>query len=90
MSGSTPSTPSLKEELAALRARLEAGRPPEAVAMMHRAVDELRASDAASRVLKVRDRAPEFVLPDAAGTLVDSRRLVAAGPLVVTFYRGRW
>ena len=90
MSDSTPSAPSLKEELKALRARLETARPPEAVATMHRAVDELRASDAASRVLKVGDRAPEFVLPDAAGTLVDSRRLLAAGPLVITFYRGRW
>jgi hypothetical protein len=90
MADSTPSTSSLKEELEALRARLEAGRPPEAVATMHRAVDELRASGAASRVLKVGDRAPEFVLPDAAGTLVDSRRLLAVGPLVVTFYRGRW
>jgi len=46
--------------------------------------------DAASRVLKVGDRAPEFALPDSAGTVVDSRRLLAAGPLVVTFYRGRW
>jgi len=90
MSGSTPSTPSLKEELAALRARLEAGRPAAAVATMHRAVDELRASDVASRVLKVGDRAPAFALPDSAGTVVDSRRLLAAGPLVVTFYRGRW
>ncbi len=90
MSGSTPSSSSLKEELAALRTRLEAGRPPEAVATMHRAVDELRASDAASRVLKVGDRAPEFALPDSTGTVVDSRRLLAAGPLVVTFYRGRW
>jgi len=90
MSSSMPSTPSLKEELAALRARLEASRPPEAVAAMHRAVDELRASGAASRVLKVGDRAPEFALPDSAGTVVESRRLLAAGPLVVTFYRGRW
>jgi hypothetical protein len=90
MPESTPSTPSLKEELAALRARLEAGRTPEAVAAMHRAVDELRRSETASRILKVGDRAPEFALPDAAGTLVDSRRLLVAGPLVVTFYRGRW
>jgi len=81
---------SLKEELRALRARLEAGRPAEAVATMHRAVDELRASGAAGRVLKVGDRAPEFILPDANGAPMDSRRLLTLGPLVVTFYRGRW
>jgi hypothetical protein len=80
----------LKEELKALQARLEAGRPPEVVATMHRAVDELRASALAGRVLRVGDRAPEFTLPNAAGVPVESRRLLAAGPLVVTFYRGRW
>jgi hypothetical protein len=81
---------SLKEELKALQARLEAGRPPEVVAAMHQAVADLRASDIAPKVLKAGDRAPEFALPNAAGVPVESRRLLAAGPLVVTFYRGRW
>lgn len=81
---------SLKEELSALRARLEAGRPPEAVQLMHRAVDELRDASALAKVLKVGDRAPEFALPNADGTEIDSKSLLAKGPLVVTFYRGRW
>ena len=80
----------LKDELKALQTRLEAGRPPEVVAAMHRAVDELRASALAGHVLRVGDRAPEFTLPNAAGVPVESKRLLAAGPLVVTFYRGRW
>ena len=81
---------SLKTELSALRARLEAGRPPEVVAAMHRAIDELRVSGAPTRVLKTGAAAPWFALPDAYGDTVDSRRLLAAGPFVVTFYRGRW
>jgi hypothetical protein len=81
---------SLREELKALRERLEARRPPEVVATMRRAVDELRASGAASRVLKPGDVAPAFALPNAEGRLVDSASLLARGPLVVTFYRGRW
>jgi hypothetical protein len=81
---------SLKEELKVLQTRLEAGRPPEVVAAMRQAVADLRASDIALKVLKVGDRAPEFALPNAAGTPVESKRLLAAGPLVVTFYRGRW
>lgn len=81
---------SLKEELKTLQARLEAGRPPEVVAAMHQAVADLRTSDIARKVLKVGDRAPEFALPNAAGVPVESRRLLGAGPLVVTFYRGRW
>ena len=80
----------LKEELRALKARLESNRLPEVVATMHRAMDELRASGAVQRVLKVGERAPEFVLPNAEETPVDSKQLLARGPLVVTFYRGRW
>ena len=60
------------------------------VAAIHQAVADLRDSDIALEVLKAGDRAPEFVLPDAAGVPVESRRLLDAGPLVVTFYRGRW
>ena len=81
---------SLKGELEALQTRLEAGRPPEVVAAMHQAVADLRASNIALKVLKVGDRAPEFALPNAAGMAVESSRLLATGPLVVTFYRGRW
>lgn len=80
----------LKEELKALQTRLEAGRPPEVVVAMHRAVDDLRGSGALDRVLRVGQKAPEFVLPNAQGEPVESRRLLASGPLVVTFYRGRW
>ena len=81
---------SLKAELKALQTRLEAGRPADVVATMHRAVEELRTSGAADRVLKVGDKAPEFGLPNAAEHLIDSRGLLAKGPLIVTFYRGRW
>jgi hypothetical protein len=80
----------LKEELAALRSRLEKGRTPEVVAKMHQAVAELRLSGATDRVLKVGAKAPEFVLPNAFKHAVNSKALLAKGPLVVTFYRGRW
>jgi hypothetical protein len=81
---------SLKHELKALREKAEAKRPPEMVATMRRAVEELRASGAPSRVLKAGDPAPPFALPDGDGHIVDSKTLLARGPLVVTFYRGRW
>ena len=41
-------------------------------------------------VLKPGDAMPDFVLPDAAGTLVFSDDLLARGPLVVVFFRGDW
>src|ERR687896_544994 len=81
---------SLKEDLQSLRARAEAKRPPDVVAAMHRAVDELRASGAPARVVKSGTSAPHFALPDAEEKIVESVDLLARGPLVVTFYRGRW
>jgi len=42
------------------------------------------------RALRPGQRAPEFVLPDATGRSVESRRLLARGPLVIKFYRGAW
>ncbi len=80
----------LADELRELKTRLEGKRAPEQVALMHRAVDELRASNAAARALKVGDRAPDFTLPNAEQRAVSARELLARGPLVVTFYRGRW
>ena len=80
----------LKAELKALQTRLEANRSPEALAIMHRAVEELRTSGATNRVLHVGDKAPDFVLPNANEQPIDSRILRERGSLVVTFYRGRW
>lgn len=80
----------LKEELLALRQKGEAKRTPDVVAKMHRAVDELRQSRASERILTVGDRAPEFVLPNAEEKPVALSTLLARGPVIVTFYRGRW
>lgn len=53
-------------------------------------VDWLRTTAVASRALKVGDRAPDFLLPDAHGRLHSSEQLRGDGPLVVSFYRGGW
>jgi peroxiredoxin len=81
----------LQAKLDRLRAVFEAEiAPPDVVAGIHKAVEELIASGAARRALKAGDRAPEFVLPDADGAPVTSRDLLLRGPLVLTFYRGVW
>jgi peroxiredoxin len=41
-------------------------------------------------VLKAGAAAPDFALPNGDERIVDSAALLARGPLVVTFYRGRW
>jgi len=81
----------LQGKLDALKFEFETNlAPPAAVEALHRSTNELIASGAQDRALKVGDLAPEFTLPDADGNPVSSKLLLAKGPLVVTFYRGVW
>jgi peroxiredoxin len=63
---------------------------PERMAVSERAVAELFASGIEDKILPVGAIAPEFTLPDASGRPVNSADLLALGPLVLNFFRGRW
>lgn len=80
----------LQEQLDTYRARFEAKAPKEALEVMHRATDDLRNSGILAGTVKGGDRAPDFTLPNAIGQLVSLRSLLGQGPLVLTFYRGKW
>jgi peroxiredoxin len=81
----------LQTKLDQLRTEFETNlAPPDVVAGIHRATEELIASGAGQRALKAGDQAPAFVLPDADGHPTSSRDLLLRGPVVVTFYRGIW
>lgn len=80
----------LQDKLHALKQEFEASAPKEALEIMHQATRDLAASDLLDRIPKAGMQAPAFTLSDAAGQPVDSRDLLARGPLVVTFYRGAW
>ena len=64
--------------------------PPEARAVMHRATAALADSGQADRALGVGDALPAFALPDSTGATVSSSELLSRGPLILTFFRGRW
>ena len=57
---------------------------------MQRSIDDLRTGGIMTRVARVGQRAPDFALPNVAGRPVGLRELLAHGPLVLSFYRGRW
>lgn len=85
----------LQDRLNAMKADFEAGRfpvkpTPEQLAVMARSTQALIDSGQADRALKAGDKAPTFELEDSEGRHVNSRDLVARGPLVVSFYRGVW
>jgi peroxiredoxin len=63
---------------------------PERMAISERAVQELLGSGIENRILPVGAIAPEFTLPDATGRPVRSADLLALGPLILNFFRGRW
>lgn len=80
----------LKIDLDARRATAKDRFPPEDLAIMRRATEDLRNSGNLQRALKVRDAAPEWSLPAADGRMLRSRDLLARGPLILTFFRGIW
>jgi len=80
----------LQEKLDAMREMSKTRVPPEARAVMERSVADLRASGIMSRIARVGQPAPEFSLPNAAGRSVGLADLRARGPVVLSFYRGRW
>src|ERR1043165_6622108 len=76
---------SLKEKLDALRVA-----NPIWKARYDGLVQYLLGAGVGSGALRAGERAPEFILPNAEGELVSSAELLKRGPLVLSFYRGRW
>ncbi len=60
------------------------------MAVGEKAVRELFESGIEEKILPVGANAPEFTLKDATGRPIRSADLLALGPLVIKFFRGRW
>ena len=80
----------LQEKLDSIRAASKTRISPEAQAIMHRSIEELQASGIMNRIARVGHPAPDFTLPNAAGRPVSLKGLLARGPVLLSFYRGRW
>jgi peroxiredoxin len=83
-------TTGLQDQLDEITANTRKLVQAERLAIGERAVEELFATAIEERILPVGAMAPEFELRDSANRLVRSRDLLAVGPLVVKFFRGRW
>jgi len=62
----------------------------ERLAVSERVVRELFDTGIEEKILPVGAQAPEFTLKDSSGHAVRSADLLALGPLVIKFFRGRW
>ena len=87
---------SLKDSLDSIRRTAEGdgikpGRiPPDALKIMHRVTADQRASGFQARMPKAGQPGPAFILANQDRVGVSSSALVARGPLVISFFRGRW
>jgi peroxiredoxin len=81
---------SLQDQLDEITANTRKLVQAERLAIGERSVEELFATGIEERILPVGAQAPEFELKDSSGRLVRSRDLLAVGPLVIKFFRGRW
>jgi peroxiredoxin len=81
----------LQEKLDAITTKTRGLVQPERLAISEQATAELFASGIEDRILQPGAPAPGFSLTDArTGKPVHSADLLALGPLVVSFFRGRW
>jgi peroxiredoxin len=80
----------LQDQLDSITANTRTLVQAERLAIGERAVAELFASGIEERILPVGAVAPEFALKDSSAKLVRSGDLLALGPLVIKFFRGRW
>ncbi|MGB0065916.1 MAG: peroxiredoxin-like family protein [Terracidiphilus sp.] len=80
----------LQDQLDEITANTRRLVQPERLAISERAAAELLNSGIEERILPVGAAVPEFTLNDASGRPVRSADLLALGPLVLKFFRGRW
>lgn len=81
---------SLTEKLEAARVASAGRIPADRQAIMHRATEDLRKSGILERIVAVGQKAPVFERANHDGRRVSTADLLAAGPLVVSFFRGSW
>lgn len=81
---------SLRDDLRDLSENRFGNLPADIAAIMERGGRELAASGIADQAAGVGAQAPRFTLPSATGERVALDDLLAAGPVVLTFYRGAW
>jgi hypothetical protein len=80
----------LNRRLSEMRAANESRRPPEATALMNRTTQELGATGILDRIVVVGQKAPLFARPNLAGKTVQLEALLERGPVILSFFRGRW
>lgn len=82
--------PRLEEKMARAKEQAADQLPDHALEVSGAHTEELVQEGLAERAVGVGDRAPEFRLPSTEGGELSLSELRGRGPVILSFYRGRW
>lgn len=80
----------LKEELEKIHNKFIENAPQDILDTLKEASEKLAEKKLEEKALKVGDKMPSFSLINALRKAINSKDLLAKGPLVINFYRGGW
>ncbi len=80
----------LKDAIDAYNAQKKERLPPEILATMNQAVEEIKALGIEQRALKTGDTMPDFTLSDQHGQPKSLSGYLSQSPIVLNIYRGSW
>jgi len=80
----------LQDQLNAYKQRFLEHAPEDVVALMKRSTNRLADSGILNTAYQVGDAAPHFTLQRTNAEEVELAELISRGPLVLSFYRGKW
>lgn len=83
-------SPTLEQEITEFKAQFVKQLPPGVPEGIDADVKANVESGITAHALRVGEHAPDFILPDVLGNPVSLSKLLAQGPVVLTFYRGEW
>jgi len=80
----------LKQKIEAYKEGFKKKAPQAAQEIMRRATNDLQNSPQMINTIKVGDMAPDFSLKNTANNDIVLSDLLDRGPVILSFYRGRW
>jgi peroxiredoxin len=80
----------LKFELAKVNENFMKVAPKDIIDLFKRQAEKLAHKEIEKTALKLGDKLPDFELENSIGEKINSYDLLSNGPLVISFYRGKW
>ena len=68
----------------------QSSAPDDVQEVMARAIKKLQNSEIMNKALTKGVQAPDFILENTRGSLINLKDTLLSGPVVLGFYRGRW